>query len=125
MKKIMFIKLECCLRNTVYGILPIVSESSGEFLGLLTQKDILNNAFNVVENYGFSKLKKREQMTLIEDVMTANPMVIGSDALLLEAGHIFADKKCSCLPVVDNNKLVGILTSIDFVKLSIYLLGQN
>ena len=105
--------------------LPIVSESSGEFLGLLTQRDILNNAFNVVEHYGFSKLKKREQLTLIKDVMTVDVMVIASDASLKEAGKIFADKKSSCLPVVDNNKLVGILTSVDFVKLSIYLLGNN
>ena len=34
--------------------LPIVTEASGEFVGLLTQRDILNMAFNVVEKYGFS-----------------------------------------------------------------------
>jgi len=105
--------------------LPIISESSGEFLGLLTQKDVLNNAFYVVENYGFSKLKKREEMTLIKDVMTTDAMTISSNALLKEAGQIFADKKYSCLPVIDDNKLVGILTSVDFVKLSIYLLEKN
>lgn len=102
--------------------LPVMSESTGDFVGMLTQKDILNNAFKVVEDYGFSKLKKREEMTVIKDVMTSDVMTIESTALLREAGQLFADKKCSCLPVVDNNKLVGILTSVDFVKLSIYLL---
>jgi len=105
--------------------LPIVSASSGEFLGLLTQRDILNNAFNVVEHYGFNKLKKREQMTLIKDVMTYDVMTIEPDTSLKEAGQVFADKKCSCLPVVDNKALLGILTSVDFVKLSIYLLDKK
>ena len=105
--------------------LPVVSASTGEFLGLLTQRDMLNNAFNVVEHYGFSKLKKREEMTLIKDVMTYDVRTIKPGASLKEAGQVFADKKCSCLPVVDNKRLVGILTSVDFVKLSIYLLEKN
>jgi len=105
--------------------LPVVSESAGKFLGLLTQKDILNNAFNVVENYGFSKLKKHEEKTLIKEVMTSDAMTVSSDSSLKEAGQIFADKKCSCLPVVDNEQLVGILSSVDFVKLSLYLLDNS
>jgi len=105
--------------------LPVVSESTEKYLGLLTQKDILNNAFNVVESYGFSKLKKYEEKTLIKDVMTPSAMSVSSDTLLKEAGQIFADKKCSCLPVVDNGKLVGILSSVDFVKLSLHLLDHS
>jgi len=105
--------------------LPILSKQDGEFLGLLTQKGILNNAFNVVEKYGFNKLKKYEEMTLIKDVMTSDVLTIGSNASLKEAGQLFAQKKCSCLPVVDNKVLIGILTSVDFVKLSIYLLENN
>ena len=105
--------------------LPIVSDTSEEFIGLLEQKDILNNAFNVVENYGFSKLKKREEMTLVKDAMTTDGMTIEPTASLQEAGKMFADKKCSCLPVVENNKQVGILSSVDFVKLSLHLLENK
>lgn len=102
--------------------LPVISESSGEFLGMLTQKDLLNNAFYVVDNYGLSKLKKYEEMTLIKDVMSSHARTIESSAPLEEAGKIFAEKKCSCLPVVDDGRLKGILSSVDFVKLSLHLL---
>lgn len=45
--------------------LPVVSET-GEFVGLLS----LNNAFKMLENYGFSKLAAREQRTPVECIMT-------------------------------------------------------
>ena len=105
--------------------LPVVSESSGEYLGLLTQKDILNNAFNVVENFGFSKLKKYEENTLIKDVMESDAMTVESTASLKEVGQMFADKACSCLSVVNGKQLVGILSSVDFVKLSLHLLDNQ
>ncbi|MCW9013922.1 MAG: CBS domain-containing protein [Gammaproteobacteria bacterium] len=104
--------------------IPVIAESSGDFVGLLTQRDILNNAFNVVEKYGFSKLKKREEDTLISEVMTADCPTIESTVLLKDAGQYFIEHKHSCLPVVDNGQLTGILTSVDFVKLSVFLLGD-
>ena len=103
--------------------LPITTDD-GQFAGLLTQKDILNNAFNVVEKYGFNKLKQREERTIIKDVLTADCPTIAPDAELKDAGQFFIDNKHSCLPVVEDKKLVGIVTSVDFVKLSMYLLNQ-
>lgn len=107
-----------------YGIrhLPVISSKDGKFVGLLTQRDILNTAFYIVENYGFNKLKRKEEQTVIADIMTTGCATIESTALLKDAGQFFLDNKHSCLPVVDNGELVGILTSVDFVKLSLHLL---
>lgn len=104
--------------------LPVINEE-GKLVGLLMQRDILNNAFNVIEKYGSSKLKSKEEHILIKDVMTSNCATIQSDVSLREAGQFFVDKKHSCLPVVDDGELVGILTSVDFVKLSLRLLEQR
>ena len=103
--------------------LPVVSDS-GRFIGLLSQRDILNNAFKVVESYGFNKLKSREQRTLVQEVMNSDCATIASDAVLKSAGQFFVENKHSCLPVVDNGELVGVLTSVDFVRLSLHLLDQ-
>lgn len=109
-----------------YGIrhLPVVNEQGG-FAGLLTQRAVLNNAFTVVENYGFSKLTAREERTSIKDVMTVDCPVITPAASLSEAGKYFVEHKHSCLPVVEDGKLVGILTAVDFVRLSLHLLAND
>jgi CBS domain-containing protein len=108
-----------------YGIrhLPVVNEA-GLYVGLLTQRDVLNNALNVVEKYGFSKLTAREERTLIKDVMSLDKSSVRSTADLREAGEFFVSNKHSCLPVVDDDKLVGILSPVDFVKLALNMLDQ-
>lgn len=104
--------------------LPVVDESTGRFCGLLSQRDILNHAFNVVEKYGFSKLKSREERTQIGEVMDQDwPTVSSTESLKEVAGQI-SQHKHTCLPVVDDGKLVGIVTALDFVKLSQYLLSE-
>ena len=109
-----------------YGIrhLPVLNED-GLYAGLLTQRDVLNNALLVVEKFGFSKLTAREERTLIKDVMSQDKSSIRSTANLREAGEFFVSNKHSCLPVVDDNKVVGILSPVDFVKLSLSLLGDT
>ena len=109
-----------------YGIrhLPVLNDA-GLYAGLLTQRDVLNNALNVVEKYGFSKLMAREERTLIKDVMSQDKSSIRSTANLREAGEFFVSNKHSCLPVVDDDRLVGILSPVDFVKLSLSLLGNE
>lgn len=104
--------------------LPVVNEQ-GAFAGLLTQRDMLNNAFNVVEKYGFNRLTQREERTRVKEVITQVCTTIPSSTTLQDAGEYFVKHKHSCLPVVDDGKLVGILTSVDFVKLSLFLLDQQ
>jgi CBS-domain-containing membrane protein len=104
--------------------LPVV-DTQGAFAGLLTQRDMLNNAFNVVEKYGFSKLTAREERTHVKEVMTHDCPSVPSATSLRNAGQHFVVHKHSCLPVVDDGKLVGILTSVDFVKLALHLLDQG
>ena len=43
--------------------LPVVDVETGNYMGLLTQRSLLNHAFNIIEKFGMSGLEKREQRT--------------------------------------------------------------
>ncbi len=103
--------------------MPITDEN-GRFTGLLTRRDLLNYAFTIVENYGFSKLEEHEKRTPIKEVMNVECRTVAPDTSLYVAGRFFIDDGLSCLPVVDNGELAGIVTSVDFVKLALYLLDK-
>lgn len=105
--------------------LPVVDATSGEFLGVITQKELLRHAFAVVAKSGMSQLEAVESTKLVAEVMTRNVEMIQPQLPLQEAGRFFMHSKHGCLPVVVDGKLQGILTSADFVKLSVRLLEGN
>ena len=102
--------------------LPVVDNETGDYVGLLTQRSLLNHAFNIVEKFGMSGLEKRESRTQVKEIMTTDGITVEPDAGLITIGELFIIKKVSCLPVVEDKQLKGIVTSVDFVKLALHLL---
>lgn len=102
--------------------LPVVAAATGEFLGVITQKELLRHAFAVVAKSGLSQLEAIEASKPVAEVMTRDVEIIQPQLPLQEAGRFFMRCKFGCLPVVVDGKLQGILTSADFVKLSVKLL---
>lgn len=105
--------------------LPVVDHESGKFAGLLTQRSLLNHAFNIVEKFGMSGLQKREQRTPVSDIMNTECETVSPDEDLVVAGELFISKKASCLPVIENERLAGIVSSVDYVKLALELLKSS
>ena len=101
--------------------IPVVDDK-GMYKGLLTQRDMLSHAFTIVEKYGMSRLQRYEEREQAVELMAADAMSVASDTLLIDAGEHFLCHKHSCLPIVDEGELKGIVTSIDFVKLALELL---
>jgi acetoin utilization protein AcuB len=81
-----------------------------KIVGLITQKDLLVNA----QNSALLSLPVAEVMVF--DVKTVSP-----DATTAEVAKIMLNDRISCLPVVDNDELVGIITESDFLGLLIEL----
>ena len=46
-------------------------------------------------------------------------MTVGPHEPLANAARLMLEQKVGCLPVVDGEKLVGILTESDFVRLAL------
>ncbi|NTW04938.1 MAG: CBS domain-containing protein [Peptococcaceae bacterium] len=54
----------------------------------------------------------------VKDSMTTNPITINSSTPILEAINILKKHKIRQLPVVDNNKLVGLVSRYDLMTVS-------
>lgn len=54
---------------------------------------------------------------LVKNVMTKDVETTTPDTPLVSAEALMAECKIGCLPVVENDALVGILTEGDFVRL--------
>jgi CBS domain-containing protein len=60
----------------------------------------------------------------IADIMRADPITVAPQTRTLEAMRLMREKKVSCLPVVENGALVGIITERDLIEASVHLLER-
>lgn len=110
---------------TEHGIrhLPVTREG-GEFVGVVTQKAMLAEMLRIADKYGLQGIDRQTEKNAVADILGTDTETIQPQLPLVDAGRFFVERKHGCLPVLQEGKLVGILTSADFVKLSIALLSD-
>lgn len=91
-----------CVMNEVRGIISL-----GDILYL--EGMILNSFDQFIKD-------KKSQNTPIEDVMTKNPYYTTSEAQLATAINKMIKNRINALPVVDNNEIVGLITTHDILE---------
>ncbi len=73
--------------------------------------------FSFIEH--LSKLKnelQRISKIKVKDIMSKRIVFISSDASLLEAASVMEKKDINRLPVIDDDKLVGIIARADLIR---------
>lgn len=61
----------------------------------------------------------------VKDIMEANPITITPETLSVDAIQLMREKRVSALPVIKNEKLVGVITEMDFLDLASDLLSEK
>lgn len=99
--------------------IPVVSGEN--IIGMLSLTDLLRVTF--VNNYNADDVIDTAvyNMLSIEQVMVKNLISVTSTQTIKEVVEILAKNEFHALPVVDNHKLVGIVTTTDILN---YLLEQ-
>jgi CBS domain-containing protein len=86
-------------------------------VGIVSQRDLFRSALARAIGYGDVAQNRVMGLLKVKEVMTTDVATIGPDASLAEAADIMLRRKLGCLVVVEENRLVGILTEGDFVAL--------
>jgi CBS domain-containing protein len=94
--------------------LPVVS-SRGELVGLLTHRDLLAAAQSRVTFPDEADRMRMLSWAHVDDVMETHVSTVGSQTPAADAGSRMAEHKIGCLPVVDEGRLVGLVTEHDFL----------
>lgn len=88
------------------GISAIFIKEKEDFVGIITDRDFATKI--AVNQLPFD--------TPVEKIMSSPLITINQNESIAAAAEIMTDKKIRKLAVLDNDKIVGILRSIDLVK---------
>ena len=88
------------------GALPVIKED-GTFIGIITDRDIVTRC---------NALGKDPNKTKVFECLTANPIKTVPSHSIIDATKLMADFGTRRLPVVENDKLIGIISLPDIAR---------
>lgn len=103
------------LRRTGFRHLAIVN--GDQLVGIITDRDVHRYAPSMLGNLSQEEYNSIFEETPLERVMTRNPQTITPATSVREAVKMMHERKLGCLPVVDQDRLVGIITTSDMLGL--------
>lgn len=92
-----------------------VEDDNKHLVGLVSMRMVFREYNNIIHENG-------KASSSVDDVMIRNPITIHPEASILEAVDIMDSQKIGCLPVVKNNRLVGIITEQNYMTITKRLL---
>ena len=93
--------------------LPVVEGQ--RLVGIVSERDLFRRS--LAEALGYASEATRDLMkTLhIKDVMVPAVVTVTPETPLCDAVRLMVDQKIGCLPVVENDRLVGLITETDIM----------
>jgi CBS domain-containing protein len=92
------------VKNNIGALLIVENE---KLLGVFTERDVLKKVAN-------KELNVKE--TPVKEVMTANVLTVAPHTTVAEAMAVITQKRFRHLPVVENDRLVGLISIGDLTR---------
>lgn len=104
--------------------LPVLDKDK-KLVGVISEKDILYASPSPASSLSIHEMAYLLSQLTVRKLMTKNPVTISKDVPVEEAARIMVDEDLSCLPVVEEDRLVGIVSKSDLFKILIELFGAR
>jgi CBS domain-containing protein len=111
---------------------PVVED--GRLIGIITEGDLIFQDADIkapgfldilggMVPLGSTEEYRREALksagVTVGEVMTTDPKTVAPEATLVEAATVMAEKRRKILPVVEGERLVGVVTRMDILALHV------
>lgn len=97
------------------GRVPVVVDD--ELIGIVTSKDLMRAFIKFRKDVPEKHQQAQIKNVLIEDIMSDNVLSVSKDMSISEVANIMMDTGYNGLPVVENDKVIGIITQTDVLRL--------
>ena len=95
------------MKGNSVGVI-VITDQDKKIMGIVSERDIINK----VVSAGLDPDK-----TLAEDVMTKDVITGNPDMTDVEVASVFSEKGIKKLPIIENGKVIGIVTQTDLLKI--------
>ncbi|MBI4758698.1 MAG: CBS domain-containing protein [Chloroflexi bacterium] len=126
------------LERQVSGV-PVIDDSKA-VVGIVTELDmivrnarlhfptyirLLDSTFYLESPQHFGEELRRALGTTAKDIMTQNVITVGPEAEVEDVATLMVEKRVNPIPVVEDGRLVGIVSRTDLIKLLVRELGPE
>jgi len=95
--------------------LPVVDENN-HLIGIVADRDVKKASASDATTLDIHELFYLLDRIGVDEIMTKKVVTVGPELPLEQAAKILHDRKFGCLPVLENNELVGIITTSDVLE---------
>ncbi|OHD23420.1 MAG: hypothetical protein A2Y38_01505 [Spirochaetes bacterium GWB1_59_5] len=115
---------QAIMRRDKIHRLPVV-DKAGKLVGIVTASDLAHASAPPATTLDIYELHYLISKLTVETMMTKRPVTVTEDLPVEEAARIMDDNRIAGLPVMNGDKLVGIITESDLFRLFIELFGTR
>ncbi len=90
-----------------------VEDDTGLLLGLVSHRQLLRL---------IARGKRGDEAVMVRDIMRPDPITVSPETTTVEAIRLMRDNRLSSLPVIEDGKLVGLVTEYDLIVVASRLL---
>jgi acetoin utilization protein AcuB len=102
-----------------------VTDGKAHLVGMVTDRDLKEAWASPATTLSVHELTYALQKLTVANIMTKKVITATPDMTIERAAHIIHDKKIGALPVVKDDKLVGIITITDLMEVLLMALGMS
>jgi len=103
--------------------LPVID--NGKLKGIISLGDVREASPSGATTLSIWELNYLWSQIKVKDIMTKKVLTVNADDPLIDAAQLMMDKKISGLPVIEDGKVIGMVTESDMFRMLVAYLAEG